>query len=670
MKILCFSSVLRQGFGVGLVLREQTRLLSQQGISLAIASPDTEDAGSFNVPVHKIGFDQDSVHSILQQIRPDIVIVHTPPYWEMIGSYSLHPLLKIAYDHGEPRADLFPPIQAKRIQNAIDSKYRAIDRYHFHISISEYVKRCSGITNSTVIYNGSDHITRQPIAHDDINTLISLPENAVLISTISRIGEAESYYKGFPELISLKDKLTKVCEPRPLCWVMIGKSIPKNNAAETMLRDHGFLMLENAPDALKNAVIARSDLFISASRWEGFNLPLVEAMALGTPAAGYSYAAHPEVTPWHFQNEDELCRFAAAVIQNSRLQTSLRTSAVHFVTSQFTWGKNAQALSGILRQMSATGGSPVIRQSQQEAFIDVAREPVQIVNEHLSEKRSQYHAVALDNGCVRLHAPTKSKTSIAIVIPLNQNKAVFESYIQAFMERTAYNDYTIYIVTDKNTEPHVLETLHAMRENNHIAVLETNARSVSEAYSDAAKRITDEYIIFMDGLTIPLAPDWTDEFMAHCSAHDVGAVGGIIYYQDNAIKDAGIEIDKNGDIQYCGRGLPRGSGGPLMEFAVVREVTAISDACICVRRSDLLAVKGFDTGLGGVYAVMDLCFSLRANGKKILTTPFAAFQEFTSEQNTKHIAKNADMNIKNTGSDVFFKKWIHKRMPSPRQRRP
>jgi glycosyltransferase involved in cell wall biosynthesis len=43
------------------------------------------------------------------------------------------------------------------------------------------------------------------------------------------------------------------------------------------------------------ALLGAADLFVTASKWEGFNLNLVEAQRAGAPAVAYRRGAHPEV---------------------------------------------------------------------------------------------------------------------------------------------------------------------------------------------------------------------------------------------------------------------------------------------------------------------------------------------------------------------------------------
>jgi len=58
--------------------------------------------------------------------------------------------------------------------------------------------------------------------------------------------------------------------------------------------------LKTISDAALQAIMALSDIGLSLTRWEGFNLPLAEMQWLGKPVLAYNIGAHPEVAaePW------------------------------------------------------------------------------------------------------------------------------------------------------------------------------------------------------------------------------------------------------------------------------------------------------------------------------------------------------------------------------------
>jgi glycosyltransferase involved in cell wall biosynthesis len=303
-----------------------------------------------NVTVFKAGSDYQGVRDIMMKVKPDIVIVHTPPYWHHIARFNEFFTTKIAYDYGDPFPSFYDGKEKKDRENSDKAKYSEISKYHVHISISEFIKRCSGISNSMVIYCGADHIIEKKDQNDtDIKEYLGLEKDTFLISSLSRIGIGESFYKGFDALIQIKIHILARLTNKNIAFLIMGKSIPMGNEIEKMLRNSGFFLLENVDEKTKKTILKQSDLFISPSLWEGFNLPLVEAQYLGTPAVCFSIGAHPEVCPLHFVNIEEMVNFIVHLYNNDQLRTKYGYICQNYVRRKFKWGDNINMLISLLK---------------------------------------------------------------------------------------------------------------------------------------------------------------------------------------------------------------------------------------------------------------------------------------------------------------------------------
>jgi glycosyltransferase involved in cell wall biosynthesis len=73
---------------------------------------------------------------------------------------------------------------------------------------------------------------------------------------------------------------------------MVGFGGPED---EAWLESSGIHCWRSAPDAAMAGIYAAADLYVTATSWEGFDLPLGEAQAAGTPAVALRVGAHPEV---------------------------------------------------------------------------------------------------------------------------------------------------------------------------------------------------------------------------------------------------------------------------------------------------------------------------------------------------------------------------------------
>ncbi len=93
------------------------------------------------------------------------------------------------------------------------------------------------------------------------------------------------------------------------------------------------------------SLYSRAKLFVCTSRYEGFGLPILEAMACGTPVISYNNSSLPEVIGQAgilVNNVAELSQAMKEVLENKKLQTKLQQQGLKHA-STFSWQKTANA---------------------------------------------------------------------------------------------------------------------------------------------------------------------------------------------------------------------------------------------------------------------------------------------------------------------------------------
>jgi GT2 family glycosyltransferase len=71
------------------------------------------------------------------------------------------------------------------------------------------------------------------------------------------------------------------------------------------------------------------------------------------------------------------------------------------------------------------------------------------------------------------------------------------------------------------------------------------------------------------------------------------------------------------------RGFPRGVDGYAGSLACAREVSAVTGACLMMRKSLFLEIGGFNEHFFTAYQDVDLCLRLRDRDLRIIYTPEA-----------------------------------------------
>ena len=142
--------------------------------------------------------------------------------------------------------------------------------------------------DTDVVYLGADSYG-EPNGAVHARAQLGLPETAELIGYLGRI--ERDTYKGVSELVEIA---AEVRRRRPRATLLLA-GICDPEAARHFARQPGVEVRANVPAADVPAYLAAMDVVASASRWEGFNLPLAEAQYHGRPVVAYDIGAHPEV---------------------------------------------------------------------------------------------------------------------------------------------------------------------------------------------------------------------------------------------------------------------------------------------------------------------------------------------------------------------------------------
>lgn len=122
----------------------------------------------------------------------------------------------------------------------------------------------------------------------------------------------------------------------------------------------------------------------------------------------------------------------------------------------------------------------------------------------------------------------------------------------------------------------------------------------------------------------PTGGGWLREMVSHAVRRDVGAVGAKLLATDGTVRHAGIVVGGPDLVFMPFVGRKRTHHGYFGHLRLVRDVTAVSSACMMIRRDTLLAAGGRDQTLSvPVLADVDFCLRLAESGLRTVWTPYA-----------------------------------------------
>jgi len=105
----------------------------------------------------------------------------------------------------------------------------------------------------------------------------------------------------------------------------------------------------------------------------------------------------------------------------------------------------------------------------------------------------------------------------------------------------------------------------------------------------------------------------------------------MLYYPDNTVQHAGVVLGLGGVAGHPFKGLARGAADEKNRVRLAQNFTAVTGACLVVRKALFDQVGGFDAvALPVAFNDVDFCLKLHAAGLRNLWTPFAEFHHHES----------------------------------------
>lgn len=337
--VLFLSVVMGRGYGVSVAIEEVARGLMARGVPVVIGC-ERYDWGSPTLDVRVVGNTLQAVEQLAEELAPVIIVGVTTPYFEILPLLA-HRFDCWAWEHGDPTPALFQQDRVERGRIILRKQRESYPAVRGVIVPSEFLKHDINWAPSIVVYNGCDHAPFvPPKTLRDLQPGFGKP---LKIGALMRMGPGEACYKGnhlFIEMVKAARSADLSVEAHAA-----GRGTPQD--AEPF-EELGIIPHLNLSDEDKYEYLRGLDLFFSFSLWEGFNLPLIEAQAMGTMSLCLDAGAHPEVCPFLLNTPRQGLQYIERALQDRSWLGSQSSFAYRFVRKRFQWDQAAEAFKGLL----------------------------------------------------------------------------------------------------------------------------------------------------------------------------------------------------------------------------------------------------------------------------------------------------------------------------------
>ncbi|MFM9057613.1 MAG: glycosyltransferase [Planctomycetaceae bacterium] len=208
-------------------------------------------------------------------------------------------------------------------------------------------------------------------------------------------------------------------------------------------------------------------------------------------------------------------------------------------------------------------------------------------------------------------APRSREPLVSILIPSRDHPELIGPCLESLFGKTSYKAFEVVVGDNETTDPDALRILA----RHPVTRVPLPGKFHFAAFNNRmAAQARGEYLLLLNNDTEVVQPNWLDTMLLYAEQDDVGAVGPLLLYDDGTVQHAGVILGPRGTADHVMRGFPGDADGYAGSLQAARDVTAVTGACLLVRRDRYMACGGLNETYGRHYEDVDLCLRLRRLG--------------------------------------------------------
>jgi GT2 family glycosyltransferase len=212
---------------------------------------------------------------------------------------------------------------------------------------------------------------------------------------------------------------------------------------------------------------------------------------------------------------------------------------------------------------------------------------------------------------------------VSVIVPTRDRLHLLRTCLDGLI-RTRYPAMDVIVVDNGSNEPATLEYLAGLDPARFQVLRDDGPFNFSRLNNRAAQLARGKLLCLLNNDIEMLASDWLEIMVRQALRPEVGAVGARLLYPDGRIQHAGVVLGICGGAAHAHRLLRPGAEGYFRRHDLPQFVSAVTAACLVVRRESFEAVGGLDENNFAVaFNDVDLCMRLNQRGWQSLYEPRA-----------------------------------------------
>lgn len=227
----------------------------------------------------------------------------------------------------------------------------------------------------------------------------------------------------------------------------------------------------------------------------------------------------------------------------------------------------------------------------------------------------------------RLRWPlTNPEPLVSLLIPTRDRRELVETAITSIIKKSDYKNFEIIVIDNGSTDPDTLKYFtHIQKKDSRVRVIGYDYPFNYSAINNyGISKTKGDIVGFINNDIEVISPCWLAEMVSHALRPQVGCVGAKLYYSNESLQHAGVILGIGGVAGHSHKYFPKNHPGYFARTMLTQNLSAVTAACLIMRKSVFEEVGGFDEkNLKVAFNDIDLCLKVREAGYRNLWTPYA-----------------------------------------------
>ena len=256
----------------------------------------------------------------------------------------------------------------------------------------------------------------------------------------------------------------------------------------------------------------------------------------------------------------------------------------------------------------------------------------------------------------RVKRKLENQPLVSVIIPTRDKVAYLKTCIQSIREKTDYQKYELIVVDNRSESRQARAFLSDIKRKGAARVLTyEDEYNFSKMNNFAVTQVSGSCLLFLNNDTEVISREWMSAMLEHAQRQEVGAVGAKLIYPDDTIQHAGTIVGLGGVAAHSHKRFPENDDGYFGSLNVIRNYSAVTAACMMLRKRVFEDVGGFDeVHLPIGFNDVDLCLEMRKRGYLIIYTPYAALYHHESRSRSNQLNPDEVLFMKRKWGDTLL----------------